>query len=77
MFLTNEQRKEFIQSEGTRYAETMTAQEILDELDKVTEKMFMIDMIDHWSKEDSDNHYELYLKKIALQKALAEVSSEK
>ena len=77
MFLTNAQREEFIQNVSTHYAETMTAQEIVNELEKVAEKMFMIDMIDHWSKEDSDNHDELYIKKIALQKAFAEVTSEK
>ena len=77
MFLTNKQKEEFIQSASTHYANTMTAQEILAELDKVANKMFMIDMIDHWSKEDSDTHDELYIKKIALQKAFAEVTSEK
>lgn len=77
MFLTNAQREEFIQNVSIHYAETMTAQEIVNELEKTAEKLFMIDMIDHWSKEDSDNHYELNLKKIALQKALAEVNSEK
>ena len=58
------------------FIENMTAQEMVDELHKIEDKMFMIDMKDHWSREDTEKYDELSLSKHALKQAIAEVSNE-
>ena len=61
----------------TNFVSTMSVQEMVEELEKVGDKLFMIDMIDHWSKEDRDLHDELYLKKLALMEAIEEATNAK